>query len=82
MDGLGGNALNENIARALAEDAKRRRSGGETMEFHDDEAVYTVSIKVDRTLTKSLRESRGYVMKMSGGSPGSPCGCCSGTGRA
>lgn len=74
--------MNEKIARALAEDVRRRGSAGGTAEFHDDEAVYTVSVKVDRSLGKTLRESRGdVIMKMSGAGPGSPCGCCNGTGK-
>ena len=74
--------MNERIAKALAEDAKRRNSHSETVEFHDSEAVYTISVKVERTLNKSLRESRGGILSMSGGSGGSACTCCSGTGRA
>jgi hypothetical protein len=73
--------VNEKIARALAEDIKQRKSTGGTLEFHDDEAAYTVSVKVDRTLTKSLREIRGHVLKMSGAAPGSPRTCCNGTGK-
>jgi len=73
--------LNERIARALAEDAKRRNSNSETVEFHDNEAVYTISVKVERNLNKSMRESRGGILSMSGGSGGSPCTCCNGTGR-
>lgn len=74
--------MNEKIARALAEDAKRRSSNSETVEFHDNEAVYTISVKVERTLSKSIRESRGGILSMSGGSGGSACTCCGGTGRA
>ena len=48
------NVVNEKIAKALAEDVKRRSSNGGTFEFHDDDAVYTVSVRVERTLNKSL----------------------------
>jgi hypothetical protein len=74
--------VNEKIAKALAEDVKRRSSNGGTVEFHDDDAVYTVSVRVERTLNKSVRDSRGGILSMSGGSPGASCGCCNGTGRA
>lgn len=74
--------MNERIAKALAEDAKRRNSSSETLEFHDNEAAYTVSVKVERLLSKSVRESKGGILSMSGGSGGSACACCSGTGRA
>jgi hypothetical protein len=73
--------LNERIAQALAEDVRNRNSNGATIEFHDDLAVYVVTVRVDKTLNKALRDSRGYVMEMSGSAPGSPCTCCSGTGR-
>jgi hypothetical protein len=74
-------ALNEKIARALAEDIRRRGGNGRTLEFHDDEAVYVVSVRVEKASNKTLRESRGYVLKMSGSAPGDPCTCCGGTGR-
>ena len=75
-------ALNEKIARALAEDVRRRNSNGGMIEFHDDKAVYVISVRVDKMLNKALRESKGGFMNMSGSPPGFPCGCCGGTGKA
>jgi hypothetical protein len=69
--------LDEKIARALAQDAKKK--GGGTIYFHDDEAIYTVTVSVERTSVKYLRENKGTFI--SAGSPGTACGCCSGTGR-
>lgn len=78
---LGDLRMDQKIAQALAADVRRRGSNGGTVEFHDDEAVYTVTVTVERPLTKSFRESRGGVLSMSGGGAGSPCDCCNGTGR-
>lgn len=74
--------MNAKIAAALAQDAKRRNSNSETLQFHDDEAVYTISVTVNRIPNRSMRESSGRILSMSGGAGGSECTCCNGTGRA
>ena len=72
--------MNERIARALVADLLRRGLRRGSVEFHDDENVYTVAVTADRLLQKSLRESRGLAV--SPGSSGEPCSCCNGSGRA
>lgn len=68
------------IARALAEELARSSSDGETLEFKDDNKIYTVRVTVQRANWTELRESKGA--QISAGPSGSACGCCNGSGRA
>lgn len=72
--------MNERIARVLVQDIMRGNSKPGTVQFHDDESVYTVTVTVERVFQKTLRESKGLMVSQGGS--GSACGCCGGTGRA
>lgn len=68
------------IAQALAEELQRSDSIGGTLEFKDNDKIYTVRVTVDRANWTELRESKGA--QISAGPSGSACGCCNGSGRA
>lgn len=68
------------IAQALAEELQRSDSIGGTLEFKDNDKIYTVRVTVDRAELTELRESKGA--QISAGPSGSACGCCNGSGRA
>ena len=68
------------IAQALAEELQRSASIGGTLEFKDNDKIYTVRVTVDRANWTELRESKGA--QISAGPSGSACGCCNGSGRA
>lgn len=68
------------IAQALAEELQRNGSTGGTLEFKDNDKIYTVRVSVDRANWTELRESKGA--QISAGPSGSACGCCNGSGRA
>ena len=72
--------MNERIARALVADLLKKGRHSGSIEFHDDEYVYSVTVTSNQILQKSLRESKGVFV--SPGSSGDPCGCCNGSGRA
>jgi hypothetical protein len=71
--------MNEKLARALVADLLRKGLSSGTIEVHDDENVYTVTVSATRVLQKYLRESRGLFV--SSGAAGSVCPTCNGSGR-
>jgi hypothetical protein len=75
--------MNPKIARALVEDLKRKGSHEGRLEFHDDDYNYVVEVtatKIVRKFSSVSEDRRGAFI--SAGAPGSPCGCCGGSGRA
>lgn len=72
--------MNEKIAKALVQDLIRRGDSGGTIQFHDDNSVYTVSVIRQAESQTYLRESKGLFVSV--GAAGGPCGCCNGSGRS
>lgn len=72
--------MNKRIAQALVEDIQRKRTGGDTIEFKDDNNIYTVTVTVKQPGSKVLYESRAAAI--SSAPSGNACTCCGGSGRS